>query len=84
MVTIAFRLLEGVINGQWESWVSLLGKLVHCSCHALKEKSFCFAFVAVAMRRSNQFLSFGHSQCAKKLWETYLRRTAQPDIEKIR
>src|SRR5208337_161418 len=58
--TLRFRLLERVIDGDWECRMRLLSKPVHSSCHTIQEENFRLLFTAVSIRCGHQLLSFGN------------------------
>ena len=83
-VAIALRLLEGVVDGDWEGRVRLLGKAVHRLRHAVEKERLCLFLAAVAVGRSDQLLGLWHGQRGEEVGEDRLQRAAQPDVEEVR
>jgi hypothetical protein len=52
-ITLAFRLLKGIIDSNREDWMCLLRKPVHGLCHPVEEKGFGPLFAAVAIGSRN-------------------------------
>ena len=84
VVALALRLLEGVVDGDWESRVRLLGEAVHRLRHAVEEERLRLLLAAVAVGRSDQLLGLGHGERGEEVGEDGLQRAAQPDVEEIR
>ena len=83
-VALGLRLLEGVVDGDWKSWVRLLGETVHRLRHAIEEEGLRLLLAAMAVRRGDQFLGLGHGERGEEIGKDRLQRAAQPDIEEIR
>ena len=80
----ALGLLEGVVDGDREGWMRLLGEAVHRLCHAVKKERLRLLLAAVAVGRGDQFLGLGHGERGEEIGEDGLQRTAQPDVEEVR
>ncbi|MBK8907392.1 MAG: hypothetical protein IPM60_05680 [Rhodospirillales bacterium] len=55
-LVIGLGLPKGVVDGDWEARMALLGEPVHRPRHAIKEKRLCASLVIVAVRKGDQFL----------------------------
>ena len=84
IVTLALGLLEGVIDGDREGWVRLLGEAMHRLRHAVEEERLRLLLAAVAVGRGHQLLGLGHGERGEEVGEDRLQRAAQPDVEKVR
>ena len=84
VVAVALRLLEGVVDGDREGWVRLLGEAVHRLRHAVEEECLGLLLAAVAIGRGDQFLGLRHGERGEEVGEDRLQRAAQPDVEEVR
>jgi hypothetical protein len=82
--SVAFRLLEGVVDGDRKSRMRLLGEPVHRLGHAIEKEGLGLLLAAVAVGRRHQFLGLGHGQRGEKVREKRAQRAAQPDVEEVR
>ena len=69
IATVALGLLEGVVDGDREGRMRLLGEAVHGLRHAVEEESFGLLLAAVAIGCGDQFLGLGHSECGEEVGE---------------
>ena len=81
---VAFGLLEGVVNGDRKSVVSLFGKTLHGLRHTVEEERLRLLLAAMAVGRRHQFFGLGHGERRKEVGKDRLQRAAQPDIEEVR
>ena len=81
---LRFGLLESVVDGDRERRMCLLGEAVHGLRHAAQEEGLGLLLAALAIRRGNEFLCFGHGQCGKEVGEDGSQRAPQPDVEEVR
>jgi hypothetical protein len=84
LVALALGLLEGVVDGDREGRVRLLGQAVHRLRHAVEEERLGLLLAAVAVGRGDQFLGLGHGQRGEEVGEDGPQRAAQPDVEEVR
>ena len=84
VVAVALGLLEGVVDGDREGRVRLLGEAVHRLRHAVEEERLGLLLAAVAVGRGDQFLGLGHGERGEEVGEDGLQRAAQPDVEEVR
>ena len=84
VVAVALGLLEGVVDGDRESRVRLLGEAVHRLRHAVEEERLGLLLAAVAIRRGDQFLGLGHGERGEEVGEDGPQRATQPDVEEVR
>ena len=84
VIILGFGLFEGVVDGDWKSWVCLLGEPVHRLRHAIEEERLGFLFATMAVWSGDKFLGLGHSDRREEIRKYGLQRTPQPNIEEIR
>ena len=84
VVAVALGLLEGVVDGDREGRVRLLGEAVHRLRHAVEEEGLRLLLAAVAVGRGDQFLGLGHGERGEEVGEDGPQRAAQPDVEEVR
>ena len=84
VVVVALRLLEGVVDGDREGRVRLLGEAVHRLRHAVEKERLRLLLAAVAIGRGDQLLGLGHGERGEEVGEDRLQRAAQPDVEEVR
>ena len=84
LIAFGLRLLEGVVDGDREGRVRLLGEPVHGLRHAVEKEGLRFLLAAVAIGRGDQFLGLGHGERSEEIRENRLQRAAQPDVEEVR
>ena len=60
VAALALGLLDGVVAGDREGRMRLLGQAVHGLGHAVEEEGFGLLLAAVAVWRGHQFFGFGH------------------------
>ena len=73
VLTIALGLLEGVVDGDWEGRMRLLGETVHRLRHAVEEERFRLLLAAMAVGRGNQLLGLGHGERGEEVWKDRLQ-----------
>ena len=78
-----FRLLECIIDRDWEGRMGLLRQPVHGAGHAIHEEGFGSFLAAVTVGCGHQFFSLGYSQCGEQTREYWPQRAAQPDVEEV-
>ena len=71
LVAIALRLLEGVVDGDREGRMRLLGEAVHRLRHAVEEESLGLLLAAVAVGRGDQLLGLGHGERGEEIGEDW-------------
>ncbi len=49
----AFCLLEGLVDGHWESWVRLRGETLHRLCHPVEKEHLGAGLAVMAMRKGD-------------------------------
>ena len=81
---VALRLLEGVVDGDREGRVRLLGEAVHRLRHAVEEERLGLLLAAVAVWRRDQLLGLGHGERGEEVGKDRPQRAAQPDVEEVR
>ena len=81
---VALGLLEGVVDGDWEGRVRLLGEAVHRLRHAIEKEGLCLLLAAVAIGAGDQFLGLGYGERGEEVGEDGPQRAAQPDVEEVR
>ena len=84
LVAFALGLLEGVVDGDREGRMRLLGESVHRLRHAVEEERLRLLLAAVAIGDGDQFLGLGHGERGEEVREDRLQRAAQPDVEEVR
>ena len=84
VIAIALGLLEGVVDGDREGRMRLLGEAVHGLRHAVEKESLGLLLAAVAIGCGDQLLGLGHCERGEEVWEDGPQRAAQPDIEEVR
>ena len=67
---VALGLLEGVVDGDREGRVRLLGEAVHRLRHAVEEEGLRLLLAAVAIGRGDQFLGLGHRERGEEVGKT--------------
>ena len=72
VAAIALGLFEGVVDGDREGRVRLLGQAVHRLRHAVKEERFRLLLAAMAVGRGHQFLGLGHGERGEEIGEDSL------------
>ena len=82
-VAVALGLLEGVVDGDREGRVRLLGEAVHRLRHAVEEECLRLLLAAVTVGRSDQLLGLGYGERGEEVGEDGLQRAAQPDVEEV-
>ena len=83
-LAFGFGLLEGVVDGDGEAGMCLLGQPRHSLSHTGHKEGSCSFLTPVAVRGGHQLFGLRHGDGGKEIRKNRPQRVAQPDVEEVR
>ena len=83
-IAVALGLLKGVVDGDREGRVGLLGQAVHRLGHTMEKERFGSRPYRRGGRECDQLLGLRNGERGEEVGENNFQRPAQPDIEEVR